>query len=323
HGVAESGDGATPGRFPQVSGLAFSFDESLPAGDRVQSLAVVDEDGEVIDVIARDGELQGDANREFRLVTLGFLAGGGDDYPFPQRDVVELEQAEDAPRTGVATFAPDGSEQDALAEFLAANFSEENPFSTEDVSEEFDTRIQNLEFRADTVLDAVPENPIFTSEVGGTTVEAINLTSFDAQPTVSVDFTITREADFNNEVYFYAVDDITGTVNGVEVGDANYAEEALKQLVSRKFSTTDGNTESGTVEFNAGSIVVPVIIADGTFAEALSGAAEVYFPYLGANSDGFDHIRFNDATNTFEFEDLANGGDQDFNDIRIEISSIA
>ena len=164
---------------------------------------------------------------------------------------------------------------------------------------------------------------ITTEEVGGTTVEAIDLTGFDSQPTVMVDYTITREAAFDNEVYFYAVDDINGGVNGVNVGDANYAEEALKRLVSPEFSTADGNTETKTLEFNAGSIVVPVIIADGTFAEALSGAAEVYFPYLGANSDGFDHIRFNDTTKTFEFEDLANGGDQDFNDITITINRVA
>ncbi|MEO1183635.1 MAG: DUF4114 domain-containing protein, partial [Cyanobacteria bacterium J06636_27] len=113
-------------------------------------------------------------------------------------------------------------------------------------------------------------------------------------------------------------------VNGVNVGDEGYIEAAMKNLVSPEFSTSNNNTESGTLEFNSGSIVVPVIIADGTFAEAVSGAAEVYFPYLGANTDNgtFDHIRFNDATNSFEFEDLANGGDQDFNDIVIKINSI-
>jgi 2',3'-cyclic-nucleotide 2'-phosphodiesterase (5'-nucleotidase family) len=155
HGVSASADGATPGQFPQVSGLKFSFDDDLPAGDRVQSLAVVDEDGEIIDVVAQDGELQGDASRTFRLVTLGFLAEGGDGYPFPDRDVVNLTQGEDAPRTGDATFAADGSEQDAFAEFLFDNFSQENPFSMEDVAPAQDMRIQNLDFRADTVLDGV------------------------------------------------------------------------------------------------------------------------------------------------------------------------
>ncbi|MEM9926172.1 MAG: DUF4114 domain-containing protein [Cyanobacteria bacterium P01_D01_bin.50] len=172
-------------------------------------------------------------------------------------------------------------------------------------------------------LDEPNPNPIVTTDIDGTTVEAIDLTGF-ATEQVTVDFTISREADFDNQVYFYAVDDITGTVGGVAVGEDGYMEAALNSLVSPVFSTSDDNTETGSLEFDAGSIVVPVIIADGTLTEALSGEAEVYFPYLGANSDNgnFDHIKLLDD-NTFGFEDLPNGGDQDFNDITIEINSIA
>lgn len=173
-------------------------------------------------------------------------------------------------------------------------------------------------------LKASGDNGIFTTDVDGTTVELIDLRGFNNQATVTVDFTISREADFNNEVYFYAVDDITGTVNGTKVGDEGYMEAALNNLVSPVFSTSDDNTESGSVEFDAGSIVVPVIIADGTLTEALNGEAEVYFPYIGANSnaDNFDHIKLLNS-NTFGFEDLPNGGDQDFNDIVIKIDNIA
>ncbi|NEQ53876.1 MAG: multifunctional hydrolase/phosphatase/nucleotidase, partial [Leptolyngbya sp. SIO3F4] len=154
HGVAATEDGATPGRFPQVSGLEFSFDPSAAPNDRVQSLVVLDEAGNDADVIVENGELVGDASRTFRMVTLSFLAGGGDGYPFPDRDVVQLAQEDDAARTGVATFAPDGSEQDALAEYLAANFgTAETAFGEADVSPVEDTRIQNLAFREDTVID--------------------------------------------------------------------------------------------------------------------------------------------------------------------------
>ena len=164
------------------------------------------------------------------------------------------------------------------------------------------------------------ENQIVTQEVNGTTIESIDLSDFTGQ--VTVDFTISREADFNNEVYFYAVDDITGIVNGLAPDADGYLEAALNNLVSPKFSTTDDNEESGTVKFDAGSIIVPVIIADGTLAQALSGEAEVYFPYLGANTDlgNFDHIKLLDE-NTFAFEDLANGGDADFNDIQIQFDN--
>jgi 2',3'-cyclic-nucleotide 2'-phosphodiesterase (5'-nucleotidase family) len=162
HGVAATADGATPGQFPQVAGIAFSFDDDLPAGDRIRSLAIQDAEGETVDVVVENGELVGDGTRTFRLVTLGFLADGGDGYPFPQRDRIDLvtEDAENPTpeiRTGTATFAPDGSEQDALAEYLSATYPAATPFNTEDVSPEFDERIQNLDFRNDTVLgDIVP-----------------------------------------------------------------------------------------------------------------------------------------------------------------------
>ncbi|MEM6253121.1 MAG: esterase-like activity of phytase family protein [Cyanobacteria bacterium P01_D01_bin.156] len=169
HGVAATAEGETPGRFPQVSGLEFSFDPAATPEDRVQSLVVLDADGNDADVIVENGELVGDPSRTFRMVTLSFLAGGGDGYPFPERDVVQLAQEDDAARTGMATFAPDGSEQDALAEYLADNFStDETAFDTADVSPEEDTRIQNLAFREDTVIDNVDDGVIPDADVPGT-----------------------------------------------------------------------------------------------------------------------------------------------------------
>jgi hypothetical protein len=137
--------------------LAFSFDPDLPAGDRVQSLAVQDQEGNILDVVVENGELVGDATRTFRTVTLNFLANGGDGYTFPDTERLDLvtedtDNPDPSTRTGAATFAPDYSEQDAFAEYLAANFSEV-PFDLEDVSPEEDTRIQNLDFRTDTVLE--------------------------------------------------------------------------------------------------------------------------------------------------------------------------
>ena len=160
HGVAETEEGATPGRFPQVSGINFTFDSSLDPGDRVQSLTVVDGEGNTIDTVVIGSELQGDSSRTFRIVTLNFLANGGDDFPFPTGEsadrvdlVTEDEENPDLDvRTGNATFAPDGSEQDALAEFLVANFSE-TPFNIADTEPEADTRIQDLAVLGNEELD--------------------------------------------------------------------------------------------------------------------------------------------------------------------------
>ncbi|KST69573.1 choice-of-anchor I family protein [Mastigocoleus testarum] len=329
HGVADSGDRQTPGRFPQVSGLAFSFDDDSPAGDRVQSLAVKDENGNLLDVIAENGELVGDASRTFRIVTLNFLANGGDDYPFPDGESANRVDlvVDGAERTGLATAADDGSEQDALAEYLLENFSTE-PFNVADVSPVEDTRIQNLDFREDSVIPTTNEiinnlnqTPIATQNNGDTEVELINLNGLTGK--VKVDYIISREADFDNEVYFYKIDDITGNVGGVGVDNAGYLQNALDNIISPVFSTSDDGVEIGSVELEAGSLIAPLIIANNTLAAAENGNANVYFTFPGAvGGDGFDHIT-KLSNRTFGFEDLPNGGDQDFNDITITIDSFS
>ena len=155
HAVAESEPGSTPGQFAQVAGLAFSFDISQPAGSRVRSLVLTDTDGNPTDIIAQNGEVVGDMNRFFRIVTLNFLADGGDDYPypnFPNTERVDLSAAMTEEQSGgQATFAAPGTEQDALAEYLAANFLE-SPFAAADVGPEGDERIQNLAFRTGSLI---------------------------------------------------------------------------------------------------------------------------------------------------------------------------
>ncbi len=156
HGVAASGGSATPGRFPQIGGFAFSFDLTRAAGNRVRTLRVFDsngaEPGGASDVVVENGQVVGNPNRTFRLVTLGFLADGGDSYPFPQTNRVNLT-AENTPVTGGDTFAAVGSEQDALARYLRAQFDANRPFMQADTPRALDTRLQNLAAREDTVAE--------------------------------------------------------------------------------------------------------------------------------------------------------------------------
>ena len=164
HTVAASGEGSTPGRFPQIAGMAFSFDTSLPEGSRVQSLVITDTDGNPTDTIAQNGEIVGDANRTFRMVTITFLVDGGDDYPyanFPNTHRVDLTEVMTEEQSGgQATFTDPGTEQDALAEYLAANFAE-TPFAMADIGPENDERIQNLAFRADSLVVPVADENAF------------------------------------------------------------------------------------------------------------------------------------------------------------------
>ncbi|MFM2390597.1 MAG: hypothetical protein RLZZ437_2152 [Pseudomonadota bacterium] len=154
HGVAASSlvDTNQQGRFPQVSGLQFSFDLTRPAGDRIVNAAIVDDNGNPIATLVQNGEIVGNPDQIFRVVTLDFLANGGDGYPLPAlaTNRVDITQPASEPREGQAVFAANGSEQDALAEYLAANFGTV-PFAEADTARSGDTRIQNLAFAADTV----------------------------------------------------------------------------------------------------------------------------------------------------------------------------
>jgi 2',3'-cyclic-nucleotide 2'-phosphodiesterase (5'-nucleotidase family) len=152
HGIDASGPGLTQGRFPQVSGVEFDYIDTDPTtpGYELLNLNVVDGDGNTLAEIVKNGELVADPAQTFRLVTLNFLAGGGDGYPFPQdasaNRVDLVTEALPAGAADVASFAAAGSEQDALAEYLAANFSEANPFSAAETPIAEDTRIRNALF---------------------------------------------------------------------------------------------------------------------------------------------------------------------------------
>lgn len=157
HAVAQSPVAA--GQFAQVSGLQYSFDPGQPAGSRIVSAAIADADGTDIDVLVRAGEIVGNAEGQVRLVTLGFMADGGDGYPFRPLDRVDLGDLDgdgqsDGLRDGAAGFADNGTEQDAFAEYLAEFFATpDSAFDMADTGYGGDDRIQNLAFRDDTVID--------------------------------------------------------------------------------------------------------------------------------------------------------------------------
>jgi 2',3'-cyclic-nucleotide 2'-phosphodiesterase/3'-nucleotidase/5'-nucleotidase len=188
-GATEENIDSDFGSFGQVAGVKFSFDiafqpretdpitgEEITPGGRIRSLALVDENGDVTDVLVQDGEIQGDPTRSFRMITLNFLADGGSGYPIPQTDLVDLVD-QSGFDTGLAGFADTGSEQDALAEYLANEFPADNDpgtpiFTQVDTPRSEDERIQNLLFRDDTVLgdegvsEPAPEVPAALTVLG-------------------------------------------------------------------------------------------------------------------------------------------------------------
>jgi 2',3'-cyclic-nucleotide 2'-phosphodiesterase (5'-nucleotidase family) len=184
HGIAVY---PNQGRFPQVSGVTFSFDLTKPAGSRILNLAIQDSQGNDLDVVVRGGALVGDPARNIRMVTLNFLAGGGDSYPFPTDAVQNVAGPSNrvdlfnptAPLTGVASFSGDGTEQDALAEYLKANHgSATKAYNQADAPATQDLRLQNTALRSDEVLDV----KVGSTEDDDTLIsEPIKLQGFDGR----------------------------------------------------------------------------------------------------------------------------------------------
>ncbi|MFN5855546.1 MAG: DUF4114 domain-containing protein [Pseudanabaenaceae cyanobacterium] len=184
----------------------------------------------------------------------------------------------------------------------------------------------SLEFTDVTLtIESSTENlALGTGLQGNSQGEVLDLRN--AVGTVKADFTVNREAAYNNFVGFYKVLSEVGGIdtNGDNVvdlnpGDAGYTVAALKGRVSGidLAVANQGTAAIGGKQFTGGAIYAPFLISNGTVDQALAGQAHVFFAYLGANSDKVDHVRLL-GENTFGFEDLYGGGDRDYNDVIVK-----
>jgi len=151
HGISATKPNATPGQFPQVGGVAFSYDTTKVAGSKIQSLVITDSLGNIQDTIVRNGVLHGDTTRMIKFVTLDFLYTGGDSYPFLANSNLRVNLDTALKTTGLATFTTTGKEQDAFAEYMAASYTS-NPYSLRDSSIYADKRIQLLNARREGIF---------------------------------------------------------------------------------------------------------------------------------------------------------------------------
>jgi hypothetical protein len=150
--------------------------------------------------------------------------------------------------------------------------------------------------------------------------EIFDLTSVAATTTTRATFAVQRDAGFNNHVGFYKIEDAQGSIRVgnalIRPGDAGYRQAAIQgQIAGIDVVGTNSQTVTSNGDFLGGALYAPLLIANAATANA--DFSNVYTAYSLGNADRADHIRLL-GDNTFGFEDLAGGGDRDFNDLIIK-----
>jgi alpha-tubulin suppressor-like RCC1 family protein len=158
--------------------------------------------------------------------------------------------------------------------------------------------------------------------------EVLDLSAVVPAKQVQASFVVNREAGYNNVVGFYPISDRQGTIRdpitgtSLKPGQLGYREAALRnRMATGDLQAANQSTATSLSLLPAGAILAPFILANGLPEHLLdanpANDTPVYFPFLAANHDGVDHIRLL-ADNTFGFEDLAGGGDLDYNDLIVK-----
>jgi hypothetical protein len=309
HSVALTSAGVTPGRFPQVGGISFSFDPTKTAiafdtatgvitqeGNRIQNLVVLNEDGSLLDIVVKDGVLVGDANRTFRTVTLNFLATqqgsnavGGDFYPFPVfvKENAGLANRVDLRGETTVDLNLNGQIDAALAipagKFtFAATGSEQDalaeflgdrfntvPFNAADVKPLQDTRVQNLSVRQDGIFTA--------TGITQNTPGVIEFTGGSGITQIVFNITNVNINSTVNELVVFEVDGSGSAPNLKSLLETNRGR-VISSLVSNRPSGFGFDDDSRTLGFAPNAKLGFAVIKNGTADDILLGRSrEIVF----------------------------------------------
>jgi uncharacterized protein YkwD len=136
---------------------------------------------------------------------------------------------------------------------------------------------------------------------------------------------VSADASYRNYAGLYRVDDVAGKIGNLNPGDAGYMTAALKRSKEVNRGVEFDRDGISAKNLDGGYIYAPFVVADGTVDQVLNSSnpkttPRVYFNYVAANADGFDHIKSLGA-NKFGFEDTYGGGDKDYNDLIFKVEA--
>jgi hypothetical protein len=165
--------------------------------------------------------------------------------------------------------------------------------------------------------------PLFNADAG-----FIDLTHFVG--VAEVEFTLARDAGNDNFVGFYPITDTNGGIDtnddtfaDLYPGDSGYTEAVLANYqTDLALVVADGEQANIFHQFEGPALYAPFMIAAGMPNDPDSfSLSEVYFPFVVANADGVEHIKYEDGR--LLFEDWLGGGDFDYNDAVLQIRFLA
>jgi uncharacterized protein YkwD len=136
---------------------------------------------------------------------------------------------------------------------------------------------------------------------------------------------VSAQASYHNYAGLYRVDDASGKIGNLNPGDAGYMTAALQRSKEVNRGVELDRDGISAQNLDGGYIYAPFVVADGTVDQVLNSldlktTPRVYFNFVEANADGFDHIKSLGA-NKFAFEDTYGGGDKDYNDLIFKVEA--
>ena len=130
-----------------------------------------------------------------------------------------------------------------------------------------------------------------------------------------MNYSYSRNGDYDNRLFFYAIDDLTGSIDGVLPGDSSYLDKAWESRMNPEAPIQAGldSTREGAVDLTAGQLYAPIV---------LNGEGLMFTAFDSANAGGYRHFDLLSGS-SFAFEDQRNGGgEHDRNDGQFTIRSI-
>lgn len=130
-----------------------------------------------------------------------------------------------------------------------------------------------------------------------------------------------QNGTYDVSLMLYRVDDLVGTINGIGAGEAGYAEAA----VSRAYAAQDGSLtlQGGGYGKFAENRVTGVDNGDIIAMRLTTSAGGEFYSFASANSDGAVTHLWNYGLNVWGWEDVAGGGDRDFNDLVVRLDFVS